>query len=609
MRTADMPETGETTVQRCTLTGDTLAPAVARRFVRTTLDEWTMLLSGEIAETLLDDALLMVSELVTNAVIHAGTAVDLCCRLEGSEIGGDQTLVVEVSDRHPARPPLPGEHDPSGVSGRGLQLVRSLAQSWGVSYEGGTKTVWFQLSCAATEPAACDARVPAQPTSLEPGAGNVPAPSSPLTADDRQPTWDGRAALAFLAEASELLSGQFNEEKVATLASQLLVPRFAQWCAVWLEAGPVERQEARLVQVWHANEANSAALRAALAAGASELVEQAQAWPSRVPMPRWLAFDESHEGLPSDTALSCQLNAAGQRVGTLLLGRIKETSPPGEASVLIADFARRLALAIAAARRYTRHADTSRALQQSFLPGSLAEVPNLDVHVVYEPIGECATAGGDFYDVFRTHEDRWYFALGDVCGHGPEAAAVTGLVRPLIRILAEDGDDVSKVLDRLNRVLLDGALPAKVVPGSHENWPDVRSVSLIYGELIPHADGGVRCTLASAGHPLPLLLHSNGHVTEAASPQVLLGVTDSADYGSQSIILEPGDAMLCVTDGVTERRRGKRLFDDHGRLSQTLARCCGLRAASIAEQVRSAVHDFDETPPTDDLAMLVLRAM
>ncbi|MBB4892500.1 serine phosphatase RsbU (regulator of sigma subunit) [Streptomyces olivoverticillatus] len=124
---------------------------------------------------------------------------------------------------------------------------------------------------------------------------------------------------------------------------------------------------------------------------------------------------------------------------------------------------------------------------------------------------------------------------------------------------------------------------------------------------MPHADG-VRCTLASAGHPLPLLLRPDGTVRAAAPPQMLLGVVDDAVYRAESFDLTAGDTLLCVTDGVTERKSGNRLFDDGDGLAAALAGCAGLSAEGVAARIRQAVHGFARTPPDDDLALLVLRA-
>ncbi|MEU2159337.1 PP2C family protein-serine/threonine phosphatase [Streptomyces sp. NPDC019396] len=234
----------------------------------------------------------------------------------------------------------------------------------------------------------------------------------------------------------------------------------------------------------------------------------------------------------------------------------------------------------------------------------------MDTHVVYEPAEEGALAGGDFYDLFRTTDGRWCFALGDVCGHGPEAAVVVGIVRPLLKILAEDGFSVPGLLNRLNRVLVDDSMPSVGITavGNACREEDIKPVSLLYGELRSDSQGSLQCTLASAGHPMPLLLHAHGQVEHAAEPQLLLGVTEQSAYQSQSFVFKPGDTLLCVTDGVTEKRSGLRQFDDEEGLSRVLSSCVGLGAAGVAELIRQAVHSFGDAAPQDDLALLVLQA-
>ncbi|MFC8395751.1 PP2C family protein-serine/threonine phosphatase, partial [Streptomyces olivaceus] len=290
---------------------------------------------------------------------------------------------------------------------------------------------------------------------------------------------------------------------------------------------------------------------------------------------------------------------------------------PGEVTCLVGDLSRRVALALGTARQYARQATISAVLQRGLLPGAVAQIPGVHSALVYEP---CDKGGpsGDFYDLFPAGEGRWCFAVGDVQGKGPEAAVVIGLARPWLRLLAREGYGVPDVLDRLNQLLLDDATEAAdaaaralvaaggppVAPG---DGPQTRFLSLLYGELVPY-DGGVRCTLASAGHPLPLLLGPDGTVRAVASPQTLLGVVEDATYGSETFELLSGDTLLCVTDGVTERRSGSLQFDDGDGLAAALAGCTGLDAKLVAERIRRLVHEFGPRPPEDDLALLVLQA-
>ncbi|MFI0962060.1 SpoIIE family protein phosphatase [Streptomyces sp. NPDC021080] len=702
---------GQDVVSRTSLPGTPLAPAAARRFLRDTLLSWTeVALPGAeiIDDRLTDDAAVVVSELVTNAVVHAGTDVELVCRLERSADGPPGPLVVEVSDHHPSRAIREDSAEPpygTPEYGRGLRLVSALSEAWGITYRPGVKTVWSRLlvdgaagALAGTDVLADagDPRLPggfADPGALlgpggfartgglpaaggftdadgfpgpgefgdagdlagtsgfadpggcagstggsepagpgpcvyaegrvsgyGPGAGQEPYRAGRAPGTARGHDWLDRGALSFLAEASDLLAGQLDEDLVAALAGQLLVPRLADWCAVWLEDEATDRAGGlglalgpRLARVWHGSENLVEGLRDALEKDPPRLPDAVRS--RAVPVP-WPGEVLGARGV-SGAALAYRLIAGGRPLGTLVIGRAGPPAFPDEVTGLVEDLSRRIALAIGAARQYARQATISRVLQRGLLPGAVAEIPGVRSALVYEPLDKGGPSG-DFYDVFPAGDGRWCFAVGDVQGKGPEAAVVIGLARPWLRLLAREGYDVADVLDRLNQLLLDDAtetadaaaraLVAAGGPGlGTDLGPQTRFLSMLYGELVPF-DGGVRCTLASAGHPLPLLLAPDGSVREMARPQTLLGVFEDPEYTSESFELYPGDTLLCVTDGVTERRDGSRQFDDDDGLAHALAGCAGLNAELIAERIRALVHAFGTRPPEDDMALLVLQA-
>ncbi|MEU7058549.1 SpoIIE family protein phosphatase [Streptomyces sp. NPDC046197] len=633
-------EAGARTEAHGTLPGGPLAPGAARALVRSALAEWTEL-GLVVADRLADDAMVVVSELVTNAVVHAGTDVGLTCRLEHDEHDGvgdehdakaTAAFVVEVSDHNPSRAPRDGGAEPSYEApeyGRGLRLVAALSEAWGITYRSGAKTVWARLP-AQGSPVADETEAHAG----EHGTGvaeilapePLPLPAALERADppraERDREWLGRGALSFLAEASDLLAGQLDEDLVAALTGQLIVPRLADWCAIWLEdeatarggwrdgtgaAGP------RLARVWHGSESRIEELRRALEKEPPHPPDDLQSGPVPHPWPG----EALGPGATDGAALAYRLIAGGRPLGTLLIGRAGLPRFPDEINGLVEDLSRRVALAIGAARQYARQATISAVLQRGLLPGAVAEIPGMRSALVYEP---CDKGGpsGDFYDIFPAGEGRWCFAVGDVQGKGPEAAVVIGLARPWLRLLAREGYRVADVLDRLNQLLLDDATEAAdaaarvlAAAGGRTptagDGPQTRFLSLLYGELAPF-DGGVRCTLASAGHPLPLILGHDGDVRTAARPQTLLGVVEDETYTSETVELRPGDTLLCVTDGVTERRSGSRQFDDGDGLADALAGCAGLDAELIAERIRRLVHEFGARPPEDDLALLVLQA-
>ncbi|WP_107097587.1 SpoIIE family protein phosphatase [Streptomyces sp. WMMB 322] len=593
------PGADGSTPVRALLAGNARAPAAARAHVREALRGW------EVPDGTAHDVTLLVSELVTNAVVHAGTSVRLECRHEGG------TLAVEVADGHPTRAVetrIGGEGPGSareGHQGHGLRLLAGLAGEWGVTYRRDGKTVWFRMPCGPVETpgpavpgqasgaAAHAAGEAGEAGEQAPGSltGSLaPTPQRSSAGRRHDPDWIDHGILSFLAEASDLLAGQTDEDRVASLACQLLVPRFADWCGVWLTDADASTP-LRLSRVWHTQEERMDELRGELrktppAPGGRAPSGRAVPWP-------WPGQESAYG--PGGAAVGCRLAVGGRTVGTLVIGRAGLHRMPGEVVGIVEDFARRVAQAVLSARRYTRQATISRVLQRGLLPSGEVTVPGVQTAVVYEPAGEGSWAGGDFYDFFEGTDGRWRFALGDVCGNGPEAAVVTGLARPVLRLLAREGHSVPEVINRLNR----------------EVGEQTRFLSLVYGELTPRpaADGGgTLCTMVCAGHPLPLVRDASGKVRPAAEPQLLLGVEEEVSYESQSVVLEPGDTLLCVTDGVTERRSGRRQFDDDDELAAVLGECGGLDAAQTAEKVRRAVHAFGDGAAADDLAMLVLQA-
>ncbi|MGW3203511.1 SpoIIE family protein phosphatase [Streptomyces sp. NPDC001135] len=588
---------------RATLSGSPVAPGSARALVRAALTA-----APGVSARLLDDAMAVVSELVTNAVVHAGTDVEVDWRLE--ETGA---FVVEVGDRHPSRAP----RDPLGAQGaydtpeygRGLRLVTTLAESWGVTYRADAKTVWARLPPGGV----ADPDTPVPDAALEVAQDLAPQPHR----HDGDRDWLGRGALSFLAEASDLLAGQLDENLVTALTGQLIVPRLADWCAVWLEDEATVRGGVGggPDRVWHASESHAEELRCALEKEPPCPRDGVRSGPEAYPWPGHALGPQGADG----TALAYRLIAGGRPLGTLVIGRCGLLGFPDEVTGLVEDLSRRVALAIGAARQYARQATISAVLQRGLLPGAVAEIPGVRSALVYEP---CDKGGpsGDFYDLFPAGDGRWCFAVGDVQGKGPEAAVVIGLARPWLRLLAREGYRVADVLDRLNQLLLDDATEAAdaaaralVAAGGRSlasgDGPQTRFLSLLYGELTPYEGGGVRCTLASAGHPLPLVLGPDGTVRTAARPQTLLGVVEDETYTSETLDLRPGDSLLCVTDGVTERRSGSRQFDDGDGLARALSGCAGLSAELIAERIRRLVDDFGGGRlPEDDLALLVLQA-
>ena len=153
--------------------------------------------------------------------------------------------------------------------------------------------------------------------------------------------------------------------------------------------------------------------------------------------------------------------------------------------------------------------------------------------------------GGDFYDLFALARDRWGLFLGDVCGKGAAAAAVTSQIRYTLRAAAVYDPDPATVLGTLNSALR----------RDYERNGG-RFCTAAFGVLTPRADG-FDLSLASGGHPAPLLLRADGTADyQAVAGGPFLGVIDDVAFTSTTIRLGAGDTFLLYTDGLTEARTG-----------------------------------------------------
>ncbi len=426
-----------------------------------------------------------------------------------------------------------------------------------------------------------------------------------------------RGSLSFLVEASDLLAGTLDRDQTLALMAQMTVPTLATWCAVYTIAD--QASEPYLSYVLHEDE---------------ELIDGIKSLLSKVPPPDpvptpgarvWTTPGEvAHQAALRSSMRSLGLSGSPTRqvtpgigptlatasavggetvvlplvarnrvIGMLTLGKPTDEHFRQEILELAEDLSRRAALALDNARLYSERTAISQSLQRSLLPPELPLIDGVEVEVIYRAAGEGNEVGGDFYDVFPIRDGAYGFAIGDVCGTGPNAAAVTGLARHALRLLAREGLSGPAVLERLNSAILDEGARS-------------RFLTLLYGEMRPQEDGSAELKVVCAGHPLPLRLRQDGSVEPAAEPQPLLGVIEDLELYEQTITLDPGDVLLCVTDGVTERREGARMLGDDG-LADVLTTCTGLTAGAVAARIMRAVERFASDAPSDDMAILAMR--
>jgi sigma-B regulation protein RsbU (phosphoserine phosphatase) len=186
-------------------------------------------------------------------------------------------------------------------------------------------------------------------------------------------------------------------------------------------------------------------------------------------------------------------------------------------------------------------------LQRTLLPPELPQVPGLQTAAYYHA-ASVDEVGGDFYDLFALARDRWGLFLGDVCGKGAAAAAVTSQIRYTLRAAAVYDPDPAAVLGTLNTALR-----------RDYDRNGGRFCTAAFGVLTANS-GGFDLSLASGGHPAPLLLRADGTASfQPVEGGPFLGVIDDAVFGAGTIRLNAGDTFLLYTDGLTEARTG------HGR--------------------------------------------
>ena len=203
------------------------------------------------------------------------------------------------------------------------------------------------------------------------------------------------------------------------------------------------------------------------------------------------------------------------------------------------ELARRCATAIDNARLYSERAYIARTLQQSLLPVELPDIPGIEAAARFRPTGEGNEVGGDFYDVFETGGRGWAVVMGDVCGKGPDAAAVTALARYTLRAAAmRRAPPEPQPAPCSTRRCCASATTAASAP-----WPT------------PTSSCSTRArawALASGGHPLPLLLRADGSVEQVGATGTLLGVVPDPDLEDRAVTLGPGRRA-----GLLHRRRDR----------------------------------------------------
>ncbi|HEY3764702.1 MAG TPA: PP2C family protein-serine/threonine phosphatase, partial [Gaiellales bacterium] len=247
------------------------------------------------------------------------------------------------------------------------------------------------------------------------------------------------------------------------------------------------------------------------------------------------------------------------------------------------------------ARLYAEQEEIARTLQRSLLPLRLPDLPGVEFAPRYRAAGKRNMVGGDFYDLWAIGEEgRFGIAIGDVCGKGAAAAALTALARHTVRTASLTIPDhrPAEVLRALNDAVIRRAGNGQFCTVAHA-----------YATPI---DGGFVVTLASGGHPLPFIIRADGSVEQPGRPGTLLGILPEIRVFEHRTVLRPGDTIVMWTDGVSDRRGDGELFGED-RLRAVLVANAGRSPDEIADAIEAAVVGFSESDPQDDIAIVVAR--
>jgi PAS domain S-box-containing protein len=409
----------------------------------------------------------------------------------------------------------------------------------------------------------------------------------------------------FLAEASRVLADSLDYESTLKAIAHLSVPGVADWCGVDLDgdgSGGLERvavahvdpakvaMATELAERYPVDPASDQGVRQVLRTGESQL------WPD---IPDELlveaAIDEQHLRLIRALGM-VSVMIVPMRVRDRVLGAITFVSAEsgrrfGAADLRLAeDLALRAATAVENARLYRARTKIAQTLQASLLPPLLPDVPGVEAGALYRPAGEEHEVGGDFYDLFATTEGHWFAVIGDVCGKGAEAAAVTALARYTIRAAAAERDSPAAILQWVNEAMLrQGASRFCTIAVAH----------------LDRSSAPTRLTVAVGGHPAPVILRASGAVETVGVGGTLIGLVEDPSLSDATSELAPGDAVLLYTDGVTEAEAPRRVWTPE-ELEEVVAGAAGASAQELVDHVAgAALAGLDA--PRDDVAMLALR--
>jgi serine phosphatase RsbU (regulator of sigma subunit) len=242
-------------------------------------------------------------------------------------------------------------------------------------------------------------------------------------------------------------------------------------------------------------------------------------------------------------------------------------------------------------RRAEQRKTVLETLHQAIVPAWLADIPGFDVAATYHPAFRDEYVGGDFYDVFPVKPQRFGILIGDVVGKGKAAALSTAMLRYCVRAFASLDMTPAQILRQTNRF----------IEGQEANF---RSATLLVG-ILDACSGKIR--IASAGHEPPMARRACGGIEVVKVDGLILGIDTDFPYTETEICLGPGDALLFLTDGVTESRDSQRRFLGSEGAAELLAACADTPTATASlARFESELLDYIGSGNRDDIALVLL---
>jgi PAS domain S-box-containing protein len=413
--------------------------------------------------------------------------------------------------------------------------------------------------------------------------------------------------LVFLGQINDALAASSTRADVMRNVTRAAVPMLGDWCAIYVLVDGSGVPEMEVAHVDPANVAYATELQQrfpydpdaqvgvpyVIRTGRSEFFPEID---ERV-------LDDAHvteEGrsivrsLRLRSAIAVPLVKLGRIIGALQFINTDASRKYTREDLALAEaVASRIAATLENRRLTEQQRMIAETLQASLLPDKLPTIPGIEVAVRYWASGEHTDVGGDFYDVFEVRDGQWAAVIGDVCGTGPMAASLTGLTRHTLRAAAWNGAEPDDVLRQLNHAM-------------RQSGRDTFCTALYCTlDRTPH---GFQLSVTAGGHPLPFVHRPNGQCHTIGTYGTVLGAVADSRSTTVAVDLQPGDAVVLYTDGITDVPPPDDL--DIAELQMMISHAATDNAS--AEQIATALgNQIDAKLPftkrDDDIALLILK--